>query len=69
MTVAMCPDCGRWLLVEGPAPATCLLTTGCPGLPVKIIPANQGELPIIEESRLVDDRPGRHAIRHAPDGP
>lgn len=35
VTVAVCPDCGRWQLVAGPAPARCQLTSGCAGVPVK----------------------------------
>lgn len=36
VTVAVCPDCGEWVLVAGGAgPSRCEMTTGCTGKPVK----------------------------------
>lgn len=36
VTVAVCPECGEWVLVSsGPAPSRCEMTRGCAGKPVK----------------------------------
>ena len=39
VTVAVCDTCGRWLLSTGAVPRRCRLTTGCPGVTVKAVPA------------------------------
>lgn len=36
VTVAVCPECGRWMLLTGgSAPASCSLSLDCPGKPAK----------------------------------
>jgi len=39
VTVAVCDNCGRWMLSTGAVPRRCRLTTGCPGVTVKAVPA------------------------------
>lgn len=42
VTVAVCPECGDWILVSKTVPSTCTVTSGCKGKPVKAsIPAKE----------------------------
>lgn len=35
VTVAVCGDCGEWVLVSSKTPSSCTMTAGCAGKPVK----------------------------------
>jgi hypothetical protein len=39
VTVAVCDSCGRWMISTGTVPRRCRLTSGCPGVLVKAVPA------------------------------
>lgn len=39
LTLAVCPACARFSVVTGAAPASCLLTMGCPGKPIRVTAA------------------------------
>ena len=39
VTVAICDQCGRWMLSTGAVPRRCRLTSECPGAMVKAAPA------------------------------
>ena len=39
VTVAICDQCGRWMLTTCAVPRRCRLTIGCAGAMVKVIPA------------------------------
>ena len=44
VTVAVCPDCGEWVLVSsGPGPSRCEMTRGCTGKPVKAAVATKDQ--------------------------
>jgi hypothetical protein len=45
VTVAVCPECGRWEQVAGPASSRCRLKLLCPGMPVKAAVAQKTEVP------------------------
>lgn len=40
-TVAVCPKCEQWLVLNSDVPKRCLITLGCSGLPVKISAAKK----------------------------
>lgn len=42
-TIAVCPQCGEWLVLNSDVPKRCLMTLGCAGLPVKIAAAKKIE--------------------------
>ena len=39
VTVAVCDQCGQWLLSAGAVPRRCRLTLGCQGAMIKAVPA------------------------------
>ena len=44
VTVAVCPECGEWVLISsGPAPNRCEMTRGCAGKPVKAAVATKDQ--------------------------
>ena len=44
VTVAVCPECGEWVLASsGPAPSRCEMTRGCAGKPVKAAVATKDQ--------------------------
>ena len=41
VTIAVCPECGRWSLVARGTPGRCRLTSGCSGKPHKVSQAKK----------------------------
>lgn len=46
-TVAVCPKCEQWLVLNADVPKRCLITLGCSGLPVKIAAAKKIESKVL----------------------
>lgn len=49
VSVAVCPDCGLWQLLDKTPPRRCQLTIGCTGAPVKASAAVKASVPTGEE--------------------
>jgi hypothetical protein len=67
VSLAVCPECGRWEQVVGPASTRSRLKLGCPGVPVKAAVARKAEGPrnvvqangkkIPQQTELLDAEP------------
>lgn len=51
VSLAVCPACGLWLLLDKQPPKRCQLTIGCTGEPVKASPAPKASIPTLEDGR------------------
>jgi hypothetical protein len=72
VSLAVCPECGRWEQVVGPASTRCRLKLGCSGVPVKatiarkaegqrdVVPTNGKEIP--QQTELLATEPDNAGI-------
>lgn len=51
VSMAICPDCGLWQLLDKQPPKRCQLTIGCTGAPVKVPAAPKASIPNPEDGR------------------
>lgn len=56
VTIAVCPDCGLFTVVAGMVAATCTLTLGCSGSPVRVSAATTAVSKVNARTRKVPRR-------------
>lgn len=59
--IVVCPVCERWMMVGTTAPASCKMTLGCPGKPVKVSAAKKMEPDAERMPLTTPDRTENHA--------
>lgn len=51
VSIALCPECGLWQLVDKQPPKRCQLKIGCLGEPIKVPAAPKASIPNPEDGR------------------
>lgn len=55
VTVAVCPECGGWILVSTKTPSGCTMSAGCAGKPVKASIATRIKEPTVPDGSAPDE--------------
>lgn len=51
-TLAVCPKCEQWIVLNSDVPKRCLITLGCTGLPIKVTAANKVSKKVADKFEL-----------------